>query len=168
MVRPMVMVATARIRGSPSGIPSCTGIPSPVFGGGVGVIRRRRGHGQPFAAHDPSVADYCATSPEDGGGKASSASLRNSRQLAADGGALHEALVRPRIVVGGAMQEGGIVPDDHVAFAPGVGEDEFRLLGALRQLVEQRLAGGLWPADDEAGMRADIKSAPAVDRVVLE
>jgi hypothetical protein len=63
---------------------STLSFPSPVFGGGVGVIRRRRGKAAPAALpisdHDlkyltsrlrlsPFVADYRATSPEDGGGE---------------------------------------------------------------------------------------------------
>ncbi len=64
--------------------------PSPVFGGGGGVVRRRRGWAArpifPIADHDlncstsrlgltPSIADYRATSPEDGGGHASVAEV---------------------------------------------------------------------------------------------
>src|SRR5437762_2196393 len=65
-----------------------------------------------------------------------------------------------------AVQDGAVIPHDHVAFAPGMGEAELRLVGALAELVEQRLAGRPRPADDEAGMGADIERAPAVDRVV--
>ena len=89
-----------------------------------------------------------------------SASLGDRHHVAADGGALHEALVLHRIIVSRAMQDGAIVPDNHVTFAPGMGQDEFRLLRPLHQFVEQRLAGLLGPADDVAGMGADIERAP--------
>src|SRR6516164_10516630 len=141
-MRPVVMVTTARIRGSPSGIPSCTGLPSPIFGGGVGVIRRRRGEATAMLP-SPSVADYRATSPEDGGGEDEPASLSDSRQVAADGGALHEALVFHGVVVGGAVQDGAVVPQDRVALAPGMGEPELGPVGALAEFIEQRLAGRL-------------------------
>src|SRR4029078_9682028 len=98
--RPMVMVATAKVRGQPSGMPSWrVRNRSPVLWGGVAVIRRRRGHGQPFAAHDPSVAHDRDSSPDDGGGEDTRPSLRDRHLIAADGRALHEALVLDRIVV---------------------------------------------------------------------
>src|SRR5436305_8631641 len=109
----MVMVATASRRGQPGGMPSWGITSSPVCGGGVAVIRRRRGHGQRFAAHDRSVADYRATSPADWGGQDAGASLRHGELVAADGRALHEALVLHRVVVGGAMHDRAVVPDDH-------------------------------------------------------
>src|SRR5262252_7982684 len=102
----MVMVATARMRGSPAGIPSgMTTLPSPLFGGGVGVIRRRRGKAT-VVLPSPCVADSRANSPEDGRGEVVSASLGDGHHVTADGGALHEALVLHGVVIGGAVQDG--------------------------------------------------------------
>src|SRR5580704_3683812 len=64
--------------------------------------------------------------------------LRDRRQITANRGALHEALVLDRVVVGGAVQDGAVVPYDHVALAPGVRQPELRLIGALRELEQQR------------------------------
>ncbi|CAN5498985.1 DUF4381 domain-containing protein [soil metagenome] len=43
--------------------------PSPVFGGGVGVLRRRRGRATEIVRHAPSVTEDRATSPASGGGR---------------------------------------------------------------------------------------------------
>src|SRR4051812_7770684 len=73
-----------------------------------------------------------------------------------------------RIVVGGAMHDRAVVPDDHVALAPGMRQAVLRLVGPPGELVEQRLADRLGPIDDVSGMRADIERAAAVDRIVAE
>jgi len=43
--------------------------PSPARGGGVGVLRRRRGKAPEIVRHAPSVAEDRATSPASGGGR---------------------------------------------------------------------------------------------------
>src|SRR3954468_1460467 len=132
----MVMVATAKIRGQPAGMPSWT------LSTGL----------TPGSTEEVSGI----------------ALLRHGHLVAADGRALHEALVLDGIVVGGAVHDGAVVPDDDVALAPGVGQLELRLVGAPHHLVQQRLSGPLRPVDDMAGMGAGIERAAAVHRIVAE
>jgi len=65
----LVMTMMALFPGGLVGLVMRLKLPSPVFGGGVGVIRRRRGNATEMVRHTPSGADYRATSPGGGGGR---------------------------------------------------------------------------------------------------
>src|SRR5260370_37112347 len=118
------------------------------YGGNVRVVRSRAHRPLPALASPPSppAMTRAERACDCDSIRHPISLLRDRRQITANGGALHEALVLDRVVVGGAVQDGAVVPHDHVAFAPGMRQPVLRLIGALRELVEQRLAGRLGPA----------------------
>src|SRR4051794_24942207 len=112
------MVATAKMRGQPAGMPSWT------LSTGL---------------------TPCSTEEVSG-----IALLRHGDLVAADRRALHETLVLDGMVMGGAMHDGAIAPDDDAALAPGVAQPDLGLVGPPHHFVQQRLAGRLRPVDDVA------------------
>src|SRR4051794_22897274 len=100
--------------------------------------------GNATGAHDPSVADYRATSPRSRAGRKVTLRMatggRSGRQLL-DGGSVagkgRAAHVAHLVAVEAArpMHRGPIVPDDEIVLLPGVRMDELALRGVFGQVA---------------------------------